>query len=110
LVTDGREPAVPGELLKVLEAAAASIADVRSTSVGATRTWSRGEHPFAVQDGPVAELRLGSTIAAAALRTPDVSASARGPDWVAFAPPELDGHALDRLGAWFAAAHRRAGA
>jgi hypothetical protein len=41
----------------------------------------------------VAEFRLRDEVGAAALRTPNVSASPRGPGWVRFAPRQLDGHA-----------------
>jgi hypothetical protein len=70
--------------------------------------WSRGGTPFAVLSGSTIEIRLGSTIGAAAVRTPDTHPSDRGPDWIAFSPAELDDHALDRLEAWLEAAHRRA--
>jgi hypothetical protein len=97
------------QLLAALEAAAAELPDIRATATAeGGSVWARARMPFAFRVGASVELRIGDTIAAAALRTPDVTTSARGSDWVAFAPPELDGHALDRLGAWFAAAHRRA--
>ncbi len=70
--------------------------------------WSREGRRFAGLACATASFRLGPEIAAAALRTPDVAASPLGPDWVAFSPPILDGHARDRLVAWFVAAHRRA--
>ncbi|MBI3751644.1 MAG: hypothetical protein HY263_08335 [Chloroflexi bacterium] len=54
------------------------------------------------------ELRLDPAIARAATRTPDTAPSDRGPEWVRFAPRELDDHAVDRLEAWFAFARRRA--
>jgi hypothetical protein len=57
----------------------------------------------------VVELRLGAEIAEAARRTPDTTASERGDDWVLFAPREWDGHAADRLEAWFLVAWRMAG-
>jgi hypothetical protein len=47
-------------------------------------------------------------VAKAALRTPDTAGSGRGVDWVAFSPPELDQHAIDRATAWLASAWRRA--
>jgi len=97
------------ELAAALETVAATLPDIRTTSDDRALTWSRAGAPFAVLDDAAVQLRIGTTIAAAALRTPDVATSARGSDWVAFAPRDLDGHALDRLGAWFAAAHRRAG-
>lgn len=90
-------------------AAAAGLPGIAvSTDAAGSRAWSRDDIEFAVQAGSTVEFRIGAAIAAAALRTPDTSRSDRGSDWVAFAPSELDGHALDRLGAWFGAAHRRA--
>ena len=74
-------------------------------------TWSRGGRPFAAvaADGATAEFALDPAVAAAAIRTPDVTVSRRGPGWVTFAPAELDDHAADRAVAWFASAHRRLG-
>jgi len=96
-------------LLAALEDAASALSEVAvSAGDAGDRTWSRGGIEFAVLTDTSTALRIGATIAAAALRTPDVTPSPRGSDWVSFAPQELDGHALDRLGAWFGAAHRRA--
>ncbi|MBA3877320.1 MAG: hypothetical protein C0498_10345 [Anaerolinea sp.] len=98
-----------GALRAALEAAAAGLpaaaADVTPSGVTA---WSRAGIRFAVLSGESVEFRLGSAIAAAAMQTPDTTGSSRGAGWVVFAPRTLDGHALDRLEAWFAAAHRRA--
>ena len=55
--------------------------------------------------GPTGRARHG----AAALRTPDVEASPRGPGWVRFAPAEVDGFARDRALAWLGSAIRFAG-
>ncbi len=57
----------------------------------------------------VIELKLGAEIAEAARRTPDAGSSARGDEWVRFAPKEWSDHARDRLGAWFRVAWRLAG-
>ncbi len=57
----------------------------------------------------VIELRLGAEIAEAARRTPNVQPSARGDEWVHFAPAAWDAHAADRLEAWFRVAWRAAG-
>lgn len=98
-----------GPLLAALEWAVAELPDVRATATAEGGSlWARAGLPFAFLVDASVELRVGATIAAAALRTPDVTTSSRGPDWVTFAPLDLDGHALDRLGAWFAAAYRRA--
>lgn len=78
---------------------------VRAT--GAT-TWSHRGKPFAVLGPTGIEIRLDPAIAAAATRTPDTAPSPRGPEWVRFSPRELDGHAVDRLEAWFELAYRRA--
>ena len=72
-------------------------------------TWSRGGRPFAVMSGggAAAEFDLDPAVAAAAIRTPDVAQSGRGPGWIRFEPSELDDHAADRAVAWLASAHRR---
>ncbi len=82
----------------------APIGEVRDAGTA----WASGGREFAVTDSAGVSFRLGAEIGAAALRTPDVAGSTLGPDWITFSPAELDGHALDRLVAWFAAAHRRA--
>ena len=66
----------------------------------------RGKTLFGVIDGRAIDLRLGPDIADAATRTPDTTESARGPDWVRFAPQHLDQHDLDRLRAWLTTAWR----
>ncbi len=50
------------------------------------------------------DVRLRSAVSAAALRTPDVTASPRGPGWVRLAPAVLDGFAVDRALAWLESA------
>ena len=71
--------------------------------------WSRNRRPFAgvSADGRTAEFLLDPAVADAAVSTPDVTYSSRGPGWVAFRPAELDDHAADRAVAWFASAYRR---
>jgi hypothetical protein len=92
-----------GELAAdVPDASAAGTAGAEGT------TWSRGARPFAVLGPDGIELRLDPAIAAAATRTPDTAPSPRGPEWIRFNPRELDGHAVDRLTAWFDLAYRRA--
>ncbi len=59
-------------------------------------------------DGATAEFRLDPAVALAAQRTPDTTASERGPDWVRFTPATLDPHAADRAVAWLGSAARRA--
>ena len=65
---------------------------------------------FASLAGGVAEFHLRDEVGAVALRTPDVTSSARGAGWVRFAPRRLDGHARDRALAWLESAWRRADA
>lgn len=105
-MTDGSSAA----LARLLESTAAELDGVERHERGAGLEWSTGAIVFAAVSGSRAEFRLGRQIAAAALRTPDTQNSARGSDWVVFAPAELDRHAIDRAEAWLASAWRRAGA
>ena len=95
-------------LAEVLRGAASELGDVTEDRAGTATSWSRGGIAFAVLDGARAEFRLDPLVARAALRTPDTTSSGRGPDWVTFAPLELDESAADRADAWFLSAHRRA--
>lgn len=83
------------------------LPQARSLSVDEVVTWSVGDQPFAAIGPPGVEVRLDPPIAAAARRTPDAGPSSRGAEWVRFNPPELDGHAVDRLRAWLQLAYRR---
>jgi hypothetical protein len=64
--------------------------------------------PFALVEGGRAAFRLRPEVAAAALRTPDVSPVEQGDGWVWFAPPALDELARDRALAWLDHGWRRA--
>lgn len=97
-----------GSVGAIVERAAAELGGVERTERGAVVEWSASGVPFATVQGDRAEFRLAGAIAAAALRTPDTASSVRGPDWVAFMPSVLDGHAIDRAEAWLASAWRRA--
>ena len=103
-----RNPQPDATLAELLMSVAATQPDCRSMEVGSATTWSIGGTVFAMLDGGVAEFRLDVPIAAAAQRTPDTTASPRGPDWVAFRPGLMDHEAADRVSAWFRAAARRA--
>jgi hypothetical protein len=92
----------------ILDGATGAMPGVRRSTAGSSITWAAGDVPFAVVTGSTVELRLDRAIAAAALKTPDTAASARGPEWVRYTPATLEDHDLDRLEAWFALAHRRA--
>lgn len=95
-------PALVAEVIVELPAAR-SLADAGSV------TWSVAAQPFAILGSEGIEIRLDPAIAAAATRTPATAPSPRGPEWVRFNPVDLDGHAVDRLGAWLELAYRRAG-
>ena len=95
-------------LADLMAEAAEDLAGVVTDASGPVTTWAAGPSVFATLEGGRAEFRLDTQVAAAALRTPDTSSSARGSDWIAFAPPVLDDHAVDRAEAWFLSAHRRA--
>jgi hypothetical protein len=62
--------------------------------------------PFAAAAGRMFEAQVGPDIAAAALRTPDVTTSPRGAGWIRLEPPVIDDHAADRVVAWFELARR----
>jgi hypothetical protein len=107
----------PSGLSGILAELAAELPDaIATTGPGAPRagpapgmtTWTRAGVPFAVLGPTGVEFQLDDAIAAAATRTPDAAPSPRGKAWVRFHPRVLDGHALDRLQAWFALAYRRA--
>jgi hypothetical protein len=97
-------------LAAILDEAALELEDAErsAASYGDAVEWSISGITFASVHGERAEFRLDPMVAAAALRTPDTAPSPRGGDWVAFAPPELDRHAIDRATAWLASAWRRA--
>jgi hypothetical protein len=97
-----------GGLDVLLEEAAAALANVERHPRAAGVEWSTGGVVFAAVNASRAEFRLAPAVAVAALRTPETGKSDRGADWVAFAPSELDGHAIDRAEAWLASAWRRA--
>jgi transcription elongation factor len=97
-------------LRELLEDEAARLPGAESSAeLDGSMTLSRGGRAFAIltADGSAAEFALDPAVAAAAARTPDVTASPRGPGWVTFAPGALDDHAADRAVAWLASAHRR---
>jgi len=69
-----------------------------------------GGRPFAVVARGRLDVQLDPAIAAAALRTPGVMRSERGPGWVRFEPPRDSRSPLDvdRAVAWLRLAHRAA--
>jgi len=80
----------------------------RRDMAGGGIEWLVASRPFAAVGAERVEFRLDPIVARAALGTPDTSVSARGAEWVAFSPSELDRFAVDRAMAWLGAAHRRA--
>lgn len=98
-------------LRSTLSAAADDAGVAPVTAPDGAVEWAIDGRPFATldADGSRAAFRLDPVLATAARRTPDTGASSRGPEWVEFWPGTLDGHAVDRATAWFAAAARRAG-
>jgi hypothetical protein len=109
---DPGEPAplaatLAADLEDVLVSASEELPAVTSEGDTTSMTWAVGGLPFAVLSGVRVEFRLDPLVARAALRTSDTAASARGPEWVAFEPAELDDAAIDRVEAWFLSAHRR---
>jgi hypothetical protein len=98
-----------GDLVDMYGLLAAKLGEVLVDMRGSRAEYRRGPTLFATAEGYQAELRLDPEVAEAARRTPSTGASQRGPDWVVFAPPELDQHARDRAEAWFLSAWRHAG-
>jgi hypothetical protein len=110
MTDDASRDDAPRDLRAVLEDAATELEDAerRDSNEDDGVEWSIAGTVFAAIAGERAEFRLDPMVAAAALRTPDTLPSARGRDWVAFAPADLDRHAIDRATAWLASAWRRA--
>ena len=95
-------------LARLLDDLAAEAPGTTATVAGAVTTWSRNGRAFAIAGPGGVEIRLDQPIVAAVTRTRDAGPSPRGPVWVRFNPPELDGHAVDRVTAWFKLAWRKA--
>lgn len=95
---------------EALAEAAHDLEGVEARARDGGTDWSVGGNLFAAAVGATAEFSLDSVVARAAMATPDVAASRRGRDWVAFRPQQLDGYARDRAVAWFGSAYRRASA
>jgi hypothetical protein len=96
------------ELSALVDGLAAEAGDVDTADATTGREYSRGQQVFAATHDGAVELRLHPEVAQAAARTPDTQLSQRGPGWVRFSPAELDGHARDRVRAWFMSAWRAA--
>ncbi len=108
---NGHEPepeAADLTLADVLEDLAEDFPDVEARTDGAGVDYVVGARSFARVVGGIAHFRLRPEIVAAAVRTPAVSVSPLGPEWVAFNPSSLDQYALDRAQSWFELGHRLA--
>lgn len=97
---------IPQDMRELLEATADLDAPVEVTVAAAGTTYLLAGRPFAWAAGRVFEVQLGPDISSAALRTPDVTPSMRGPGWIRLDPPVIDDHAADRVVAWFELARR----
>ena len=93
---------------ELLEQTAAGLDPIDAGTTDDEVVWQREGRAFAASGRGRAEFRLPPIIGRAALGTPSTSASERGADWVAFAPPDLDRMAVDRAIAWLEAAWRHA--
>jgi hypothetical protein len=93
-------------LAERVEAVIAELDEVAVVLSGDERELRAGGRLFAVVSDDALEVMLDPAVAAAAQRTPDVSASSRGPAWVLFRPRVIDRFALDRAEAWLRSAHR----
>lgn len=108
-VLDGREgdgAAIPQDMVLLLEETADLDDPVEVDGAPDGTLYLLGGRPFAWASGFAFEVQLGPDIAAAALRTPDVVSSPRGPGWIRLAPTVIDDHAADRVVAWFEMARR----
>ncbi len=99
-------------ILRDALAESADGVDEVSTTTGAdgSTEYVAGGRTVAVvaASGTSAEFQLTAAVASAAVRTPDTTASSRGPGWVRFEPADLDDHAIDRAVAWLGFAVRHA--
>ena len=104
-VSDG-DTAIPQDMVLLLDETA-DLADPVEVMPGPDgTTYLLGGRPFASAHGLVFEAQLGPDIASAALRTPDVTSSARGVGWIRLEPAAIEDHAADRVVAWFEMARR----
>ncbi len=95
-------------LAELLEDVADELGGVQRRDLHGATEFVRGGIAFAISEPGGAEFRLRPDVAKAALRTPSVKGSERGPEWVRFAPEAVDQFVLDRATAWFEFAWRQA--
>ena len=95
-------------VLAGLRTALAGLLDEAGVAEAAGGVYAVGGTTVGVLGPDGLELRLTAVVARAAAGTPDAGPSARGPEWVRFAPTTLDRFALDRATSWFGLAARSA--
>jgi hypothetical protein len=95
-------------LVEILSERAALLEGVEAFASAEAIEWRLDGVAFGSCSGSCAEFRLRRKVAEAAIGTPDVAPSERGPGWVAFAPTTVDGFAADRAQAWLQSAWRYA--
>jgi hypothetical protein len=101
------ESAAPRATLRdVATRALSGLDDVHDAPGPDGTVYTRSGRPFAWISLSALEVRLEPFVAQAALRTPDTTASTRGPEWVRFTPRALDRFAADRATAWIEHAWR----
>jgi hypothetical protein len=103
---DADEPAIPQDMAALLALTADLEPPVEVSAGRGPVTYAVGGRIFARVDGRAFEAQLGPQVAAAAIRTPDVTAGALGAGWVRLEPAVIDDHAADRVVAWFELARR----
>ncbi len=104
----GRGGMIEGTLDEILVETVEDVDGVTVRAASGAREVVAAGILVAVLAPDAVELRLRPAVAEAAMRTPDVAASSRGRGWVRFAPPTVDGFALDRAAAWLESAVRLA--
>lgn len=97
-------------LTDLLDEVADEVDGVERTVDGEAVSYSVSGTVFAasLEGGLRAAFRLRPDIVRGALATPDTRPSARGRDWVEYAPEVVDAFGVDRLDAWFVLGHRLA--
>jgi hypothetical protein len=105
-VPDDGPAGIPQDMVQLLEETADLDDPVEVTAALDGSSYLLAGRAFAWAGGLAFEAYVGPDIAAAALRTPDVTPSPRGPGWIRLAPVAIDDHAADRVVAWFEMARR----
>ena len=91
-----------------LDEAAARIDGVRRRSTPEGVRYERDGVEFATVAADQVAFRLLPDIARVALRTPDVTPSVRGQEWIVLSPDRMDVFTYDRAVSWFESAARHA--